>query len=697
MAIIKDFLNRFKSTETIKKELDTLVTKSITGRSLQWLIDNRGSSNDSNLIYPAKNSHLIFSCIQIIGDNVPDAPLKLLDVTSNNELPYNNDVVELFNLPDEDTTWFDFISRSAVYYALYGECFWVMIPSDGMMNPDINYSLPARLVVVDPKTLTHILDHEYNLTGWLYAPTDRDNTLKQHSVILPAELVIQTKNVNPYNNWRGLSVLDSLRNIMDVDYKAVKYQSRFFDNGAIPGAVITMDKAAKSLSKKDMIKIVKEFDQTHKGVNNAGKTGALGPGMDIKTLGQNNREMRYVDVLNYTRDHILAAMRVHKTVLGFTEGINRATIKEQKEMLWSYTLKPITQRIQHTINYKFLAKFYPTAKCKFDYSRLIESQKISITDISILQNLGYTRNEINTRMELGFDEDPEGDIRRYPMNLMETDIDSKPENKVESKKKTLLIEGVPTNNEDANDTNNVVTKAIKKSNSFHNIYVKTQAMLETGFRGRLKKFGIKQRTKVIKSIYNDIKAMEINKDSLMGRIDDIFDGTEDEVLEKALRPIYVNIMEKSGEMAYDFMGMTNTYMLDHDLLVDKINKIKGINQTTYNQIKMVISDGIESGDTLDQIAKSIKDVYKDLNGYRSLRIARTETGSLMSETSQKEYIMNGVQYKSWVTAGSGVRPEHVSNAAQGKIPITDAFSNGERFPGDNSVNCRCSILPNMSN
>jgi len=104
--------------------------------------------------------------------------------------------------------------------------------------------------------------------------------------------------------------------------------------------------------------------------------------------------------------------------------------------------------------------------------------------------------------------------------------------------------------------------------------------------------------------------------------------------------------------------------------------------------------GLDEGETVADISKRIKGLYAETNKSRSLTIARTETSSLISEATQKEYEDNGVEEKQWITAGDSlVRQEHQDNEAQRAIPIGNAFSNGENYPGENSVNCRCSLIP----
>ena len=66
----------------------------------------------------------------------------------------------------------------------------------------------------------------------------------------------------------------------------------------------------------------------------------------------------------------------------------------------------------------------------------------------------------------------------------------------------------------------------------------------------------------------------------------------------------------------------------------------------------------------------------------------------MGKATLMEYQENGVPKVEWLTAGDAdVREEHALNAAQGPIPVGTAFANGEHYPGESSVHCRCALAP----
>lgn len=81
----------------------------------------------------------------------------------------------------------------------------------------------------------------------------------------------------------------------------------------------------------------------------------------------------------------------------------------------------------------------------------------------------------------------------------------------------------------------------------------------------------------------------------------------------------------------------------------------------------------------------------DTNKSRSERIDAVEGTRAQVVGGQLEMEENDYQLNEWATVGDDrVRPEHVLNNGV-IVPIGSPFPNGEIFPGDTSINCRCHL------
>lgn len=81
----------------------------------------------------------------------------------------------------------------------------------------------------------------------------------------------------------------------------------------------------------------------------------------------------------------------------------------------------------------------------------------------------------------------------------------------------------------------------------------------------------------------------------------------------------------------------------------------------------------------------------DGSGFRARRIIRTERHRMTWGSSLEFAKGAGSQTKEWVTVGDArVRPVH--QALNGEIVgIEEAFSDGEQYPGEHDINCRCHL------
>jgi len=654
--------------DVLNKQIADQFTKDYANTWLKASPLMMGGQEAGEIVTPASQSYLVYKCVTVIANNFPQAPFVLL---GDNDQPISEShpLCQLFKNPNDTMSGFDLWSSTSTFYTLYGEAFWYIVRSVGQNMGTTK--IPAEIIVLDPRKMKDVVSPDTGeLLGWLY----------NGSVSLSLDEVIQFKNTNPYNRFRGLSPLDAVSMEVKSDYKASVYQAKFFDNNAIPGMVLQVDKDDNS-TLAELKKLVRIWEQGHQGVTNAGKTGILRGGMTFETVGLNQQEMDYINSRAFTRDVVLSVFGVPKTLAGFTEGINRATSDTQKRIFWQETVKPQMLRMQEVINSRLVYIVTNGIHGKFDFSKIDElksSMEEDVNAATTLFSMGFSRNELNTRFGLGFEDSPTGDVQYVPINLIDTEMETvKVGQHIEplaeqEPEKAIALQTVEKNEKSA------------RISRQRQIFLRHQTGNERILLGKIKKYFISQRTNVLKGLYQQ---KEISISEVISRIN-IFER-EDERLITAITPVFQSIMEDAGKMSLDFINNKIDYQLDKEILFKRVNRLKNINKTIFNQLKAEIAVGVDAGESIDDISTRIKKVYKFADK-RSFTIARTESSSLINETSLGVYKTSGIQYKLWMTSGNG-RADHEGNANQGPVAINQPFQNGEQFPGNKSINCLCSI------
>ncbi len=124
-----------------------------------------------------------------------------------------------------------------------------------------------------------------------------------------------------------------------------------------------------------------------------------------------------------------------------------------------------------------------------------------------------------------------------------------------------------------------------------------------------------------------------------------------------------------------------------------LSYIEEIQTTTADEIKGIVSRGLDEGRSYTAIASEIGDRFASYTGHRARLIATTETGEAYEAGNQlfaKSIIDEGVELeKRWNNSGDDKVTEGcLRNSADGWIPFDELHTSGHehplRFPG-----CRC--------
>lgn len=162
-----------------------------------------------------------------------------------------------------------------------------------------------------------------------------------------------------------------------------------------------------------------------------------------------------------------------------------------------------------------------------------------------------------------------------------------------------------------------------------------------------------------------------------------------------LRPFYERLMQIAWADAGAVLGMEMIADLANPFVVDTLaslaRSIRGIAETTREQIRELVREGNEQGWSVTDLADRIIATGATGSEARAILIARTETASAYSQASILAYresgVVSGIE---WLTAGD---PCPICDPLDGQIAAL-----GKSFPGDIAhppahPGCRCAIAP----
>jgi HK97 family phage portal protein len=644
-----------------------------------------------NVTRPYENIATVYKSVKALCDNVPQARLMIYNKNTDEETQ-DARLQLLLDNPNKVQSQSDFIQEWVGFYALYGEGFIKKVQSLGQAAG--NMGLPAELLNLDPSKVKEIVDFSIGqLSGWRFGTR-----------IFASEELIHTKDFNPYNMWRGMSPLKPIDDEIEIDQSSLTFNNAFFKNNATAGLILSTD---GNLSDEQRKQIKAALDTKYAGAGgaNAFKSLILEKGLKPADAGQHtHREMEFIEQKKLMREEILGIWRTPKALFNITDDLNYATFMGQMRVFWLYGLMPIMRKFEDSINKNIIAVYNPNLYIAFDYKNtpaFQEDFKERVSTAQILSAIGFTGNEINEKLELGFDETDWREKWWAPFSLTPVD-DTNLEEIMNPPEPEPLPADAQGNGDEPKSVKMDIAWETKKA-QFLKIFLRGQALIEDKMEKKLGRYFMGLRAEYLK----------LPDDALINMVLSINWEAQDNTLDKTIRPVMLEGIKIGVTIGESVLGKKKSVddafdQTVNSLLQIRMDKLTGINATIKGRVESALRDTlaqqIQIGVSLTQQADELRGAVRDffnLSAKRARLIARTESGGAVNGGSHLYYESEGVQKKRWVTAHDElVRESHRECEAQGAISIDRSYVNGLMYPQDQSngdaaevCNCRCSELP----
>jgi HK97 family phage portal protein len=139
---------------------------------------------------------------------------------------------------------------------------------------------------------------------------------------IPAQDIIHIRRADIRTApFYGHAILSDILDTAKADTAIRLFQQRFFENDAMPRAVLKFPKGVL-LTQDQMNEIRAAWEAKYGGVTNAGKLGILPDGGDVEVLSSLTKELDFAQSKRDLRDAIREAFKVPKIVLGDVESVN---------------------------------------------------------------------------------------------------------------------------------------------------------------------------------------------------------------------------------------------------------------------------------------------------------------------------------------------------------------------------------------
>ncbi len=672
-------MNVFKNINKIVKKIINFDSFSFIGNKNSPFTMVQDDGADIGLQLSYKDSLYISTALLKIKDAVSSVDFKLYKIVSTKGEAQEivaHEILDLLYKPNPLQTKAEFMRILFVNIKLSGEAFIRLIrePNTGKIVSMVNI-LPSEISLRVNDDGTDIEYIWYDGKGIKHTFTNYD--------------MIHIKDPDIVDQLRGYSVLRPLYARIMAELKSIDYQGNVFSRNGNPDTILWLEDGSHSQEDTDEIKA--KFYNTFNGKNEKNKVSVISGKGRTEPLNKTSNLLDYKASLEMLRDDIHSALGVPKSLVT-SDDVNRANADAGLRQFMQFTIVPMFKLLLDVLNERFVIPNYGEEFYLDTEKLLSEDKDLLFKEIETTVNGRIqiqTVNEVRTRLGL---EPVEGaDELSSPQDFTSYTLQNA------FKGRSKLYKTLK-----ASETLKIAQHKlkVKKTLSSPEFRVKYANAVDS-----VRERGVVKIHLETKKFFKEQKERALNKLKEAGdsftTANDFFDvEKEKQETVKYILPLYVKIAEQSGNVALIpvkiFFTKQNDFVMTSSLLKKleaRANMFaKYVTEYTYNELSKVVGDNIETG--VGKMATILEKSFLEMSKVRSERIARTEscfTTSIGTEMAFQE--SEFVEGKEWLAVIDDVtREEHVENDGQ-VVGKYETFSNGESFPGENSINCRCAIAP----
>ncbi|SDE58330.1 phage portal protein, HK97 family [Priestia aryabhattai B8W22] len=649
-------------------------------------------STDNAVAYGYKSSTWVYSCVSRIAKTAASVPWKVYRETDEGleEIP-NHPLELLLKKPNP------FMSGQDMFERMVGHLY---LGGNGILSKVKVNNVVAELWPVMPDAISPIPSKTDFVAGYEY----RANGITYE---IPADEILHFMFIDPANLYWGLAPLQAVARSVDTDSEMLDWQKVSLQNRAIADGVFSFKQPLTRQQWEDARAMVRD---QHQGSGGARTPWVLGGEANWTQMSLTPAEMDFIQSRNFTREEICSVFNVPPPMVGLYENATLNNIETARKIFWLDTMIPLLEDLKSSFNLALTPEFGEGLVLSYDISSVQAIQDNygeKVATAKELWSMGLPFNEINQRLELGFDEIEGGEVGYLPLNLMIAGTDP-----TQATTDSTSTDGNVNVNDDINlDAEPSVAGYKPRNQKAWNLDTEEQKELYWKNLDSRRNAWSGQFSKRVEDLFQS-EAKAVAKAYQDGGADSAFKAIEirEDTWSQLYKAMYLAVIEDFGENTWDLLksqGPTKTKAFDpwDDFIQLWVanraaDMVKNVLDTTKDLIRNVIALGQEEGLSVVEIAKAIRERYDGFTKRRAEVIARTETVASSNFGSMASAKQTGLNPKKvWVSS----RDKRVRDTHEGvdgtMVGIDEEFHVGGDamlHPGGGSkasenVNCRCTL------
>jgi len=600
--------------------------------------------------------------VNYLSSSIAQLPLKVYKRDGETDRQRDRDSIAARVLwkPNEYQTCFEFIRAIATEYYVFG-CVYVWV------TPDADNDTGYQLLIIPSEWV------QQTIGGNVYGPNAiRVSTTNGLVTEIPKSEFVQFKTYSPGNPGGYLSPITGLRQTLQEQIEAGRFRKQLWHSSGRLNAQILRPKDVQPWDNETKKRFVDAFREAW-GPDGAkaGSIPLMEDGMEIKPFQTSFKEQQWAESIQLSREAVAAAYRINPALIWHTGTQTYASARDNARALYAECLGPDLQMLQQRFNDFLLPMIGADANTYVEFD-LTEKLKGSFEErAGIMQSsVGgpwLTRNE--ARADYNLPPIEGGDELIVPLNVIEggqaspTDTHMEPQEpmttepvKMRQKSEAVRIKGMSEREED---------EAVEKV---------------------LRKFFERQAKSILPKL---------------GADGEWWNGKRwDDELAADLQPVVEQVADAHGMSTAKILGMEYITEITRNYLKALAEgRAHAINVKTKRDLDKAIAEQEEAEE--DEEVRTPADVMEKRAGFdatvygAALASCVAGWGMIESCNQAKRHGYRKRIQKEWVT-GANARASHAGMNGE-RVDIDDTFSNGARWPGDDSAlspdescGCNCS-------
>jgi len=487
-------------------------------------------------------------------------------------------------------------------------------------------------------------------------------------VTLEREAILHFKQLDPGNLFVGMGAIQPGGRVIDTYNEALDTQKVSMQNRGMPSGHLFPD---EPMTPEQFDDFKRKFKSQYLNKTNKREPWLYPRKMQWIEASQTAVEMDYTNSQAQLMRQIAAAIGVDPWWIGDKANSTYNNVQEARKALYEDVALPLLDDVKATLNLKVAPLYGNGEVITYDVSNvpaLRADMGLKIVQAKDLWAMGLPFEQINNKLELGFEEFPGWEVGYLPFSVapVGSSIESPSPDDEETGQKSLSTIDP--------DSEEYKTQEWKRIDSRRQSY---WALLTDKFAPMYEEIG----KVAAASVKGDIKK------NVIAAID-----KQSDKWVKTMTAVDFTIIEDFGNhlKAFDlYTAAIRAWVKKH-----AAENVVTILDTQKAEMAKLIKLGIDNELTNAQISQSIRSFYKDRTSFMSQRVARTETTQASSFGQKQAAKQEGRKKKRWLSSRDDrVRDSHAAMDGQ-VVDIDGTFSNGCTEPGlcddpAEAIQCRC--------